>query len=29
MIQNVLEKRHRVMADIEEQEALFKEHRIV
>jgi hypothetical protein len=24
-----LEKRHRVMADIEEQEALFKEHRIV
>ena len=27
MIQNVLEKRHRVMADIEEQEQLFKEFR--
>ena len=27
MIQNVLEKRHRVMADIEEQEQLFKAHR--
>lgn len=27
MIQNVLEKRHRVMADIEEQEQLFKDNR--
>lgn len=27
MIQNVIEKRHRVMADIEEQEQLFKEFR--
>lgn len=27
MIQNVLDKRHRVMADIEEQEQMFKEYR--